>query len=244
MNVKAFFSCRSTAMKLMAVAAMAGLVACGSDDDDDMMGGAMATDYRYEITLKNLSYNQPFSPLAVVVDTMQTDYWSIGQASSAALEQLAESGDNSALLAEVDAQAHYSGSGAGLILPAAQELIDIQFSADSAVAYLSVATMLVNSNDAFAGVQGVDLSTLAMGEQMKLAVMTYDAGTEANTEMAGTIPGPADGGQGFNADRDDVDYVAMHPGVVANTLENSATVLNQSHRFDAPVAQLIITRTQ
>ena len=71
----------------------------------------------------------------------------------------------------------------------------------------------------------------------------YDAGTEANTEEAATLV-TAPGGEGFNAERDDVDFVAMHPGVVGNQdgLTNSA--LTGAHRFDNPAVKITVTRTE
>ena len=70
----------------------------------------------------------------------------------------------------------------------------------------------------------------------------YDAGTEANDALAGTIPGSADGGTGFDAMRDDVDFVAMHPGTVGADDGYADSVLEGSHKFDGPAAKLTITR--
>ena len=76
---------------------------------------------------------------------------------------------------------------------------------------ISVTAMLVNTNDAFAGVDCVNVSELKNGEMMTIALPTYDAGTENNSEEASTIPGPAGGGEGFqHRDRDDKDFVSIH----------------------------------
>lgn len=224
------------------------LPACSSGSNDRNDEASVMEDeknnYSYNITLKNLSYNQPLSPAAVIVDSQPTDYWRLGEPASEALEMLAESGDNSALLATVDDQALYDEAGRDLVHPAASESWSFDFEAEEINAYLSLVSMLVNSNDAYTGIQQVDLSTLAVNDEITLALMTYDSGTEANGELQGTIPGPADGGEGFNTMRNDVDYVAMHPGVVANVAEHPDSVLDQSHRFDAPIAELVIQRMQ
>ena len=102
--------------------------------------------------------------------------------------------------------------------------------------------MLVNTNDAFAGKGGIDLNALALGEQVTMNLPVYDAGTEGNNELAGTIPGPADGGEGFNAARDDVNVVSRHSGVVTNIDGYADSVLDESHRFDTPVARLTVRR--
>ena len=54
---------------------------------------------------------------------------------------------------------------------------------------LTVASMLVNTNDGFAGITALPISDLAVGESMSRAVVAWDAGTEANSEAAGTIRG-------------------------------------------------------
>ena len=71
-----------------------------------------------------------------------------------------------------------------------------------------------------------------------------DAGTEVNSEAAGTMPGPADGGEGFNATRTDTGYVAMHPGVV--TVDDGLTnsVLTVQHKFDNPAVRIMVTRIE
>ncbi len=59
------------------------------------------------------------------------------------------------------------------------------------------ATRLVNTNDAFTGVNAGRIGDLEVGES-KYSSQPWDAGTEGNIETAATIPGPAGGGEGFN----------------------------------------------
>ena len=62
-------------------------------------------------------------------------------------------------------------------------------------------------------------------------------------EAPGTIPGPADGGEGFNAARDDdADRVSMHGGVVSAMDGLITSVLTEQHRFDNPVVGVSVTR--
>jgi hypothetical protein len=72
----------------------------------------------------------------------------------------------------------------------------------------------------------------------------WDAGTEANDELAATIPGPAGGGEGFNADRNDDDRVAFHSGVISQDDGLASSALSANHRFLNPGAQLVITRIE
>jgi hypothetical protein len=195
----------------------------------------------YEFVVTNTSYAQPLSPLAVILHDGDYRGWALGDASSIALEELAEGGDNAAFLSAANVMETISGS--GVLLPGANEVLEATIDEASVIEF-TLASMLVNSNDAFIGVTGEDISTLAVGETRTLWVPVFDAGTEANMELPGSIPGPADGGEGFNEARDDTDYVARHPGVVTTADGYAESVLNESHRFDAPVAMLAVTRTE
>jgi hypothetical protein len=89
----------------------------------------------------------------------------------------------------------------------------------------------------------VDVSALAEGDAWTGRAIVYDAGTEADTEAAGTIPGPADGGEGFNAARDDSDdRVTMHAGVVTQDDGLATSVLTSQHKFDNPAVMVRIER--
>ena len=81
---------------------------------------------------------------------------------------------------------------------------------------------------------------------MKLTARAYDTGTEANTESADTVPGPAAGGgaqEGFNAARDDVrDAVFVHAGVITADDGLTSSTLSFTNRWDNPVMQVEIER--
>ena len=110
---------------------------------------------------------------------------------------------------------------------------------------VSLVTMLVNTNDALTALLNVDVSGLEVGASRQFITISYDAGTEANTELSGTMPGPADGGEGFNSVRDDIaDEVRGHPGAVTMDDGLANSVLNEIHRWDNPVARVTITRMQ
>jgi len=109
---------------------------------------------------------------------------------------------------------------------------------------ISVATMLVNTNDAFSGLDAILVDSMAVGELLRFRSIAYDAGTEADSEQATAIPGPAGGGEGFNAARDDqADQVSMHSGVVSRDDGFATSDLTEQHRFDNPVAEILIVRT-
>ncbi len=224
------------------------LSACGSSDTtkvennnpntEDMMEEVVAKNYEYKIDIINLTHSQPLSPIAVALHA-DGKLWNIGEPASNALEVLAESGDNSALLASLD----NGVSTEGVLMPGNKASINVAIK-DNDSALLSIASMLVNTNDAFVGLNAMSLSTLSVGESVKLFAYTYDSGTEGNSESTGTIPGPADGGQGYDEARDDVNFVAMHPGVVSSDDGLSTSVLTQDHKFDNPSVQFIVSRIE
>lgn len=233
-------------LQLATITAMAlVLSACGSDSDDlpappTPPPPPAPVDVSYEVTVTNLTNAQPLSPVAVILH--QTgNLWMIGEAASVELETMAEGGDNSALLglSVVDA----SSSGAEPIGPGASETISVTIQ-DVTNARLSVATMLVNTNDAFSGLNAWDLGQLEVGDTWSTRARAYDSGTEQNSEAAGTIPGPADGGTGFDMARDDVDFVAAHPGVVTSSDNLPTSILDSQHKFDNPVISISVTRTE
>lgn len=197
-------------------------------------------EYSYDITVTNLTYAQPLSPAGIVLHADST-MWQVGEMASNALEKLAESGDNSELLSDASALATKSAD--GVLIPGNSVTVSIS-TTDENAKYLTLATMLVNTNDAFSGLTGVDLSnfTVDMSKSWRLPVL--DAGTEANSELEGTIPGPADGGTGYDMARDDIDVITLHSGVVSQDDGLSTSVLTQAHKFDNPAVKVTITRTK
>jgi hypothetical protein len=218
------------------------LTACGNDDNNDSMTSTPSPvmEYGYEVTVTNLTYGQPLSPITVTLHG-NTKMWQVGMSASTAIEMLAEGGDNSSLI-NLDGVVTSSSTQAPLA-PGLTETVSIT-TTETMATHLTVATMLVNTNDAFSGLTGLELASLVVDSPQSWTLPVYDAGTEKNSESIGTIPGPADGGTGFDALRDDIDLVAMHPGVVSQDDGLSNSVLTQVHRFDNPSIKLTITRTK
>ncbi len=88
------------------------------------------------------------------------------------------------------------------------------------------------------------LDSLALHDSRSIEVTAYDAGTEANSESATSVPGPAAGGEGYNSTRDDRNTVGGHPSVISADDGLGGSALNVSHRFDNPVARITIRRLQ
>lgn len=224
--------------------ALLGLGACSDSDNlppPEPPAPPAPVMQSFEVTVTNLTANQPMSPLALFGHDDDTKLWRIGESASAALEQLAEGGDSAGFDGMDGLDAIVRGE--GILAPGMSETLTLTLEEDKVDA-LSLLTMLVNTNDAFSGINAMDIEAMEAGTSKSLTLMAYDAGTEANSEAKGSIPGPADGGEGFNAARDDVDRVHVHPGVISQDDGLADSVLHASHKFDNPVLKVSITRTE
>lgn len=212
-----------------------GLMACGGHN-----GNSEPPVATYEITLLNATSNQPLSPLAAGLQMQGRAAWYIGAPAGNGLEQLAEGGDAIPFLQDLESDA-VTTMGTGIIAPGSAETVTLTATAGRPLA-LTLASMLVNTNDAFTGVTDLHLDHFTVGELYTSLLPIYDAGTEANSEMPFTIPGPAASGEGYNSTRDDAGFVTMHAGVVSadDGLEGSA--LDESHRFASGSIALKIVR--
>lgn len=231
------------------------------DDGDQGEPGPAGGFGAFNVTVTNLTHGQPMAPTAVVVHEPGYYMFEAGQPSSLGLEDLAEGGSPALVLSEAsDAVQFLDGvNTAGINGPrqTTESVTLVVPELDLDNLRLSFATMLIDTNDGFAGVAAEDISNMQVGETRIIVAPVWDAGTEANTETAATMPGPAAqaaGGaaEGFNAERDDlVDAVRIHAGVVTSansddpSLEALTTsALDQSDRFDNPGARIVITRTR
>ena len=104
--------------------------------------------------------------------------------------------------------------------------------------YLSVAAMLVPSNDAFFALNGVQGPRGR--HTLSLFSPAYDAGSEINDELCVSIPGPPFicAGEGFNP-ADGEGYVHVHPGI-----QGVGELIAASHDWRNPVAQISIRFTR
>lgn len=232
--------------KILIPAACLALVACGDDDNDKMtveppvVTPPTTMTYEFMVTAVNLTQAQPMSPLGSALHT-SGQFWQIGEMASEPLEVLAESGDNSGLLA-LDV-VNVSTSSDVVLMPG--QKVELMLTSEMLEGQkLSLISMMVNTNDGFTGLNAIDVSSMSVGDMQYYKTFAYDAGTEANSEAPGTIPGPADGGEGFNSAREEINKVAMHPGVVGQDDGLSTSVLTSLHKFDNPLLAVTVKRVK
>ena len=186
---------RRILLVLLSALAAAALVTgpATADDDDDDDGGATKT---WRVTVANITParaaagpagSQPLSPPVFVVHSRKADVWSVGDIASHGVAAVAEDANNgvleSALASLPGVKTAFTGAGGPI--PSGQSRT---FTVETSGRFnrLSVVTMLVNTNDAFTGLDSERLS----GRRETFATMAYDAGSERNNELRSHIPGP------------------------------------------------------
>ena len=233
-------------LKIGAMSVLAlSVIACfhGEDDEDTSV---QAT---YKVSISNLTNGQPMTPVAVVLHTSGYNAWTLGATASSGLEKLAEGGDTTDFISEAAANMNVLSTnvaGSAPFGPGSVETVNLTATYNSGLK-LSLAAMLANTNDAYTGLTSVDIGALTVGDSMTMMSHVFDAGTEADTESAGTFPGPANtvdmDDKGYSSTRNDAhDFITVHPGVITKDDGLSASVLTEAHRWNGVAAKIVIER--
>ena len=205
------------------------------------------------ITVTNLTQGLHFTPILTSAHTSDNSLFMVGSAATAELQMMAEGGDISGLVSMLSsADANISENPAeGLLAPGMSTTYTL--TNDSANTHLSMATMILPSNDGFVGLSGWQIPTEAGTYTVMLNA--YDAGTEANNELVNGggapgvlgIPAAPSGGSGTNGtgvtDTETNTMVHIHRGTIGDDdMEGGKSDLNNSiHRWLNPVAKLTVT---
>lgn len=179
----------------------------------------------YEITIDNVSFGQPISPPVIATHRNSVSLFEVGQPASDAIVAIAEDGNQAPALAALDGLARVTDATApGPIAPEGTR-VDVPTSRTVEITArpgdrLSIAGMLICTND---GIVGADRLKLPNRGAYTVALGTYDAGSERNTELSADIVDPCsllgpvdldgDPNGNNNAGLDTDDVIAVHPGV-------------------------------
>jgi hypothetical protein len=203
----------------------------GDRDDDN--------DAHFVVTVTNITEGQVFTPIVAASHKSSIKLFLLGQPASEPLEVLAEAGDTGPLktaLASSPAVLDIADSGAPL---PPGESVTLSIATRGSFRYVSVAAMLVPTNDAFFALNGVE------GPHGREVVTryspAYDAGTEANDQLCTHIPGPptACQGEGFNPARGADNFVHIHPGI-----HGIGDLSAARYDWRNPVARITIRRAE
>ena len=195
------------------------------------------------ITLTNLTHGIYFTPTIAGAHDSDTSIFTATEAASAELESLAEGGDTSGVYSLLSTAGADLVESTGPLAPASST--DLVLSNSESNSYLSVAAMMLPTNDAFIGLDSWEIPTEAGTYTVYLNA--YDAGTEVNDELASSIPNPAfvptigSGGTGVATELSNTN-VHIHPGVLGDADETGGrSDFNSSlHRWLNPVAKLTV----
>ncbi len=202
---------------------------------------------RYRITIENLTGGQPFTPPVVVTHNSAADVFSVGEHASPGIQGLAENGDVPGLVGSFDGIRRVSGvtvAGDGPLLGG--ESVTVEVEAPRGHRRLSIASMLICTNDGFTGLDSLRTPGVA-GKQAVTFLRGYDAGTEINTEdfddlvpPCGPLTGVDSGGAGTGATNPALaegGVITVHPGIAGSDDLDPAI-----HDWDDPVAKVTVTR--
>lgn len=195
-----------------------------------------AKDGMYKVTVTNITRGISITPLMVTTHKRGVQLFDPGKPASRELAMLAEGGDFGPLSAALFAQGvAYDTATNGALLPPGQS-VSVMVKMRDDFDYVSVAAMLLPTNDGFISVNGV------RGPESKDTVEifspAYDAGSEPNDELCINIPGPTCGGEGFN-EGDGEGFVHIHAGIHGTGNLNPA-----EYDWRNPVARIQIERVK
>lgn len=172
-----------------------------------LFAGSAVAQVDYEVTITNITPGQTFTPQLVVTHPGDAIIFRLGEPASPELEMLAESGATAPLTEALSAVAMDITTIPGLLGPGEQASVVV--SGNPGRGFISVAAMLIPTNDTFVAMNRMKLPRSGAVQQM---VPAYDAGTEYNDQNCANIPGPVCGGEGNSPGPNDTDEGFVHIG--------------------------------
>lgn len=197
----------------------------------------------FEVTVTNITRGQQFTPILVASHRADVRLFELGMPASPALQIVAEEGNVAPLTEALRAMPgvlEVTDSGA-LLNPGASASIRVR--AHGAFDHVSVAAMLIPTNDGFFAVNGARIPHGRSQTQM-LTSVAYDAGSERNDELCASIPGPfftECGGPGGGAAPTGAEegYVHVHAGI-----HGIGDMSSAERDWRNPVARITIRRVR
>lgn len=154
-------------------------------------GNAQAGTVRFRLTVENTTNPEmTVTPGAYLLHQDANAFWAPGQAAGLPLERIAEIGEPGEAVDMLGAVALDPA-------PAAGDVAVTEFDA-SPGDHLSLAQMLMSTNDTFVGLNSLPLWTDGQPTRVSLRVLAWDAGTEDNADLfAGFDAGQPDPAEGM-----------------------------------------------
>ncbi|WNC70372.1 spondin domain-containing protein [Thalassotalea nanhaiensis] len=206
-----------------------------------------------EVTVTNLTQGIYFTPIIISAHTTDTHIFESGEMASTELQALAEGGDISGVAGMLSGSSAdmVENPAAGLLAPGMSTIAMLSNSAGND--YLSLAAMLLPTNDGFVGLDSWEIPIEA--GTYTFTLNAYDAGTEANDEIVNgggalgapgipAAPGVGSGTGGTGVTTTEANSVVhIHRGNLGDDDMNGgkSDLNNTVHRWLNPVAQVTVT---
>lgn len=196
----------------------------------------------YEVTITNLTRGQQFTPILVASHRAGVELFEFGQPASSELEALAENGNTAPFAATLGGNPDVldvTDTG-GLLNPG--ESVTVQVETNGRYDHLSVASMLIPTNDGFLALNGVEGPE--GGHSRTFYSGAYDSGSERNDENCASIPGPffeecGGPGSGGAPDGGEEGFVHVHAGIHGNGDLQAA-----ERDWRNPVARIVVRQVR
>ncbi len=221
----------------------------GLPDSQQQGSPADAASKTYRVTVENLTSGQPFSPGVAITHTKAASLFQVGSAASEGIRAIAEDGDPSVAVAALP-----NAAGIDQVVALAMPIhriggpganaLTFEITAAANANRLSLAVMLICSNDGFTGVDSIKLPGGFSADTYQTA--GYDAGTEANNERFTHIVdpcqaiGPVAGSPPIpngNLRVATSGVITHHPGI-----QGGGDLLIDQHGWRDPVARVSVQR--
>jgi hypothetical protein len=187
------------------------------------------------VRVTNVTRGQVLSPPVVVVHGPGlAPLFTTGEPASPELASVAEDAKSDDLVALLshDPSVRAVVVGAGPIPPGETETVEID--AGHRFDRISIVGMLVTTNDGFYGLRSAaSPRTGAVAYELP----AYDAGSEANNELCGFIPGPPCGSVGVRDTGDAEGFVHIHAGI-----HGIGDLVPSRDDWRNPVAKVVVSR--
>ena len=209
---------------------------------------------QFDVQITNLTNAIYYTPFLAGAHPAGTSLFTVGQPASPEIQAMAEGGDIAGLVAILDSIGGtvVANPAGGLLAPTESTTFSMDTDG-TANTLLTVVAMLLPTNDAFAGLNSIEIPTEPGTYVYNLPA--YDAGTEANDELltGGGAPGapgmPADPGGltgtgGMGAAMADANTtVHIHRGALGDTnaTGGASDLDSRIHRWLNPVVRVTIT---
>jgi hypothetical protein len=213
----------------------------------------------FEVTFTDLTGGQPLTPAVAATHRGRNEIFRVGREASFGLKEIAENGNNAPLLARLSSDPDVSDvveAPGGPLVPAGSpgdamfgQSTTFSIQAERGARFLSLAAMLICTNDGFTGVNALKLPS-KVGDGVTVETAGYDAGTELNTEDFADIVPPCQGLIGVSSG--EAGTASSNPALAeGGVISHHAGILGSSdlvpavHGWDvnAPVARITVTAT-